>query len=97
MQSQMSLSANMVQLILRRYKISPHPNPLPKEREYLLLEIQSVLNKEREILKSRGFTDEELGSWEIELDKKASTSMFFLSKSLEFKITFNLSKSITTI
>ena len=50
--------------------LTPHPNPLPKEREYLLLEIQSVLDKEREILKSRGFTDEELGSWEIQLDEK---------------------------
>lgn len=29
-----------------------------------------VLQTEREILKSRGFTDEELGSWEIELDEK---------------------------
>ena len=29
-----------------------------------------VLKTEREILKSRGFTDEELGSWEIELDEK---------------------------
>ena len=51
-------------------ELTPHPTPLPKEREYLLLEIQSVLNQEREILKSRGFTDEELGSWEIQLDEK---------------------------
>ena len=29
-----------------------------------------ILKTEREILKSRGFTDEELGSWEIELDEK---------------------------
>ena len=29
-----------------------------------------VLQTEREILKSRGFTDEELGSWEIQLDEK---------------------------
>ena len=29
-----------------------------------------VLKTEREILKSRGFTDEELGSWEIQLDEK---------------------------
>ena len=29
-----------------------------------------VLKTEREILKSRGFTDEELGSWEITLDEK---------------------------
>ena len=29
-----------------------------------------VLKTERELLKSRGFTDEELGSWEVELDKK---------------------------
>ena len=29
-----------------------------------------ILQTEREILKSRGFTDEELGSWEIELDEK---------------------------
>ena len=29
-----------------------------------------VLQTEREILKSRGFSDEELGSWEIELDEK---------------------------
>ena len=29
-----------------------------------------VLQTEREILKSRGFTDEELGSWEISLDEK---------------------------
>ncbi len=50
--------------------LNPHPTPLPKEREYLLLEIQSVLNKERKNLKSRGFTDEELGSWEIQLDEK---------------------------
>ena len=50
--------------------LTPHPNPLPKEREYLLLEIQSILDKEREILKARGFTDEELGTWEIQLDEK---------------------------
>lgn len=31
---------------------------------------QEVLHTEREILKSRGFTDEELGSWEIVLDEK---------------------------
>ena len=29
-----------------------------------------VLKTERELLKSRGFTDEELGSWEISLDEK---------------------------
>ena len=29
-----------------------------------------VLQTERELLKSRGFSDEELGSWEIELDEK---------------------------
>ena len=29
-----------------------------------------ILQTEREILKSRGFTDEELGSWEIQLDEK---------------------------
>ena len=29
-----------------------------------------ILKTEREILKSRGFTDEELGSWEITLDEK---------------------------
>ena len=29
-----------------------------------------VLKTEREILKSRGFSDEELGTWEIELDEK---------------------------
>ena len=29
-----------------------------------------VLQTEREILKSRGFSDEELGSWEIQLDEK---------------------------
>ncbi|MBE7711207.1 MAG: 50S ribosomal protein L11 methyltransferase [Cyanobacteria bacterium SIG31] len=29
-----------------------------------------VLKTEREILKSRGFTEEELGSWEIQLDEK---------------------------
>ena len=29
-----------------------------------------ILKTEREILKSRGFTDEELGSWEIELNEK---------------------------
>ena len=29
-----------------------------------------ILKTEREILKSRAFTDEELGSWEIELDEK---------------------------
>ena len=29
-----------------------------------------ILKTEREILKSRGFTDEELGSWEIQLDEK---------------------------
>lgn len=29
-----------------------------------------ILKTEREILKSRGFTDEELGSWEISLDEK---------------------------
>ena len=29
-----------------------------------------VLKTEREILKSRGFTDEELGSWEIQIDEK---------------------------
>jgi len=29
-----------------------------------------VLQTEREILKSRGFTDEDLGSWEIQLDEK---------------------------
>ena len=28
-----------------------------------------ILKTEREILKSRGFTDEELGSWEITLDE----------------------------
>ena len=31
-----------------------------------------VLKTEREILKSRGFSDEELGSWEISLDEKES-------------------------
>ena len=29
-----------------------------------------VLKMERELLKDRGFTDEELGSWEITLDEK---------------------------
>ena len=29
-----------------------------------------ILKTEREILKSRGFTDEELGSWEVSLDEK---------------------------
>ncbi|MCQ2753996.1 MAG: 50S ribosomal protein L11 methyltransferase [bacterium] len=32
--------------------------------------LQEVLNTERELLKSRGFSDEELGSWEISLDEK---------------------------
>ena len=40
------------------------------EKDKYIFEIQSVLNKEREILKSRGFSDEELGSWEITLDEK---------------------------
>ena len=31
-----------------------------------------ILKTEREILKSRGFSDEELGSWEISLDEKES-------------------------
>ena len=31
---------------------------------------QEVLKTERELLKERGFTDEELGSWEIVLDEK---------------------------
>lgn len=31
-----------------------------------------ILKTERELLKSRGFTDEELGSWEITLDEKES-------------------------
>ena len=50
--------------------LTPHPNPLLWEREQILLEIQNILQTEREILKSRGFTDEELGSWEIQLDEK---------------------------
>ena len=59
---------------LKVFLTTPHPisdHLLPQEAkgEYLL-EIQSVLNTEREILKSRGFTDEELGSWEISLDEK---------------------------
>lgn len=32
--------------------------------------LHEVLNTERELLKSRGFSDEELGSWKIELDEK---------------------------
>lgn len=32
--------------------------------------LQDVLNTERELLKSRGFSDEELGSWKISLDEK---------------------------
>ncbi len=32
--------------------------------------IREILHTEREILKSRGFSDNELGSWEIELDEK---------------------------
>ena len=38
--------------------------------EEMLFKIQSVLHTERELLKERGFTDEELGSWEITLDEK---------------------------
>lgn len=32
--------------------------------------LQEILHTERELLKSRGFSDEELGSWEITLDEK---------------------------
>ena len=38
--------------------------------EEMLIRIQSVLHRERELLKERGFTEEELGSWEITLDEK---------------------------
>ena len=31
---------------------------------------KEILNTEREILKSRGFSDEELGSWEVTMDEK---------------------------
>ena len=52
---------------LKVFLTTPHPvfdHLLPQgAKENYLLEIQSILNKEREILKSRGFTDEELGSW----------------------------------
>ena len=51
------------------HPVSDHLLPQGAKGEYLL-EIQSVLNTERELLKSRGFTDEELGSWEITLDEK---------------------------
>ena len=32
--------------------------------------LQEILHTERDLLKSRGFSDEELGSWEITLDEK---------------------------
>ena len=38
--------------------------------EEMLIRIQSVLHRERELLKERGFTEEELGSWKITLDEK---------------------------
>ena len=41
-----------------------------KDFEEMLFKIQSVLQTERELLKERGFTDEELGSWEITLEEK---------------------------
>lgn len=34
------------------------------------LNLTEILHTEREILKSRGFTEEELGSWEISIDEK---------------------------
>jgi len=59
---------------LKVFLKTPHPvfdHLLPQgAKGEFLLEIQTLLNNEREILKSRGFTDEELGSWEIELDEK---------------------------
>lgn len=59
---------------LKVFLTIPHPvydHLLPQgEKDKYIFEIQSVLNKEREILKSRGFSDEELGSWEITLDEK---------------------------
>ncbi len=59
---------------LKVFLTTPHPvydHLLPQgEKDKYIFEIQSVLNKEREILKSRGFSDEELGSWEITLDEK---------------------------
>lgn len=59
---------------LKVFLTTPHPvydHLLSQgEKDKYIFEIQSVLNKEREILKSRGFSDEELGSWEITLDEK---------------------------
>ena len=34
------------------------------------INLQEILHTERELLKSRGFSDEELGTWEITLDEK---------------------------
>ena len=60
--------------VLKVFLTTPHPvsdHLLPQgAKDEYLLEIQSILNNERELLKSRGFTDEELGSWEITLDEK---------------------------
>ena len=40
------------------------------QRSTCVAQIQNVLQTERALLKERGFSDEELGSWEITLDEK---------------------------
>ncbi len=46
-------------------------NPDNENPEHLSLEyIKGLLNEQRDILKARGFTDDELGSWEIEFAVK---------------------------
>src|SRR5574344_1045215 len=49
-------------------------------------EIKSVLNKNRELMKKRGLTDDELGSWEISFEEKQNQDW---SKKMERKLESN--------